>query len=649
MMTAPFTINSDDHILQSRAELASMIAALLPALEAVITGDKFDLPAPGKHNALETLVSLFGLSETERHILLLAAGAELDPTVSEHIGILRGVGGAARADVTTALAILPDGGWDALSSGSPLRQWRLIEIVGQGPFLRREIVLDDRITQFLMEVNHPDARLEGLIVPLGAGPRLSQKHQKTADLLKEAWNAPNIRKWPAILLAGHDEPSKIVIMQHVALTLGLRLFRIDASSLPKNWAERYAISVLCDRELLLSGAALLIESPQSSAIQSATNLANSLVGPVVLIAEDPEPPTKRPHKLRIDISKPDRHESKAIWNESLAEHAAGMEPAIEQLSEQFSLDQNSMDTVTRIAIKSTLDDNGKTHPEILFKNIWSAAREQGRRRLGGLADRIESNARWENLVLPQDQARQLRELSSHIGHAWKVYQNWGWEEKSSRGLGASALFTGPSGTGKTLAAEVLAGELNLDLYRIDLSQVVSKYIGETEKNLSRIFSAAEDGGAILLFDEADALFGKRSEVKDSHDRYANVEVSYLLQQMETYRGLTILTTNQKSALDQAFLRRLRFSITFPFPDAPARSAIWAQIFPSGTPLDNLDPGRLSRMNITGGSIRSIALNASFLAANDALPVGPPHILRAAHREYSKLEKPFTGSELADFL
>lgn len=649
MMTAPFRIDNEDHVTRSRAELAEMIATLIPALETIVTGAKPVLPGPGEHSALETLVSLFGLTETERQILVLAAGAELDPSVSEHIGILRGVGGAARADVTTALALLPDSGWDALSSGSPLRQWRLIEIVGQGPFLRREIVLDDRITQFLMEMNDPDTRLDGLIFPLGPGPRLSKKQEVVSDRLQEAWNDPNIRKWPAILLAGQDEPSKLSIMQHVALSLGLRLFRIDASSLPENWAERYAISILCDRELLLSGAALLIESHQPSSTQAATNLANSLTGPIVLVAEDPEHPSMRPHKLRIDISRPDRQESKVIWHESLAEHASGIGPGIEQLSEQFSLDQGSMDTVTRIAINATINETGSTQPDILFKNIWSAAREQGRRRLGGLADRIESNARWENLVLPQDQIRQLKELSSHVGHAWKVYQNWGWEEKSSRGLGASALFTGPSGTGKTLAAEVLAGELNLDLYRIDLSQVVSKYIGETEKNLSRIFSSAEDGGAILLFDEADALFGKRSEVKDSHDRYANVEVSYLLQQMETYRGLTILTTNQKSALDQAFLRRLRFSITFPFPDSHARSAIWAQIFPEGTPLDNLDPDRLCKMNITGGSIRSIALNASFLAANDALPVGPQHILRAAHREYAKLEKPFTGSELADFL
>jgi SpoVK/Ycf46/Vps4 family AAA+-type ATPase len=252
------------------------------------------------------------------------------------------------------------------------------------------------------------------------------------------------------------------------------------------------------------------------------------------------------------------------------------------------------------------------------------------------------------LVLPADQLAVLHDLAGHLRDAWIVNQNWGWAAKSGRGLGAAALFAGASGTGKTLAAEVLAGELQLDLYRIDLSQVVSKYIGETEKNLARIFAAAEDGGAILLFDEADALFGKRSEVKDSHDRYANVEVSYLLQRMEAYSGLAILTTNQKSALDTAFLRRLRYVLNFPFPDPPARADIWARIFPKETPTEGLSPNALAKLNIAGGSIRSIALNAAYLAAAAGGPVTMAHVLRAARREYAKLEKPFTSAEMGAF-
>ena len=196
-----------------------------------------------------------------------------------------------------------------------------------------------------------------------------------------------------------------------------------------------------------------------------------------------------------------------------------------------------------------------------------------------------------------------------------------------------------------MAAEVLAGELRLDLYRIDLSQIVNKYIGETEKNLRQVFDAAEMGGAILLFDEADALFGKRSEVKDSHDRYANIEVSYLLQRMETYRGLSILTTNMKTALDTAFLRRLRFIVQFPFPDAAQRGEIWRRIFPADTPVEGLDINKLARLNSTGGTIRNIALNAAFLAAEADEPVRMLHVLRAARGEYAKLEKMPTEAEI----
>jgi SpoVK/Ycf46/Vps4 family AAA+-type ATPase len=210
----------------------------------------------------------------------------------------------------------------------------------------------------------------------------------------------------------------------------------------------------------------------------------------------------------------------------------------------------------------------------------------------------------------------------------------------------AGLFWGVSGTGKTLAAEVLARELHLDLYRVDLSQVVSKYIGETEKNLRRIFDAAEAGGAILLFDEADALFGRRSEVKDSHDRYANIEVSYLLQRMETYRSLAILTTNLKDALDQAFLRRLRFVVQFSFPDAAARADIWRRIFPPQVPTSGLAVDRLARLAVAGGTIRNIALSAAFLAAEDGTPVGMEHLLAATRTEYLKLGKALTDAEVA---
>jgi hypothetical protein len=271
-------------------------------------------------------------------------------------------------------------------------------------------------------------------------------------------------------------------------------------------------------------------------------------------------------------------------------------------------------------------------------------REHARHGLQGRAIQVQPAASWDDLVLPAAQVRTLRQVALHVRHRELVNGRWGFAAKHPRGLGLTALFAGTSGTGKTMAAEVIAAELGLDLYRIDLATVVSKYIGETEKNLQALFAAATHSGAILLFDEADALFGRRSEVRDSHDRYANLEVSYLLQQMESYQGVAILTTNMQHALDAAFLRRLRFVVQFPFPDAPARERIWRGVFPAATPVGELDFAALARLNVSGGVIRNIAVLAAFLAAGDSGRVEAGHILSAARTEYAKLDKPLTAAE-----
>jgi vesicle-fusing ATPase len=248
-------------------------------------------------------------------------------------------------------------------------------------------------------------------------------------------------------------------------------------------------------------------------------------------------------------------------------------------------------------------------------------------------------------VLPPGHRDLLREILRHVRYRTQVYERWAFGARTSRGLGVTALFSGESGTGKTLAAEVLAAELGLDLYRIDLAATVSKYIGETEKNLRRLFEAAEASGAVLLFDEADALFGKRGDVRDGHDRYANLEISYLLQRMEAYRGLAILTTNLRANVDRAFLRRLRFVVQFPFPDAAQRAEIWRRELPREAPLDGVDPARIAALTVSGGSIRSIALSAAFAAAEAGTPITPEHVLHAARIEYAKAERPLTDSEL----
>jgi hypothetical protein len=308
--------------------------------------------------------------------------------------------------------------------------------------------------------------------------------------------------------------------------------------------------------------------------------------------------------------------------------------AVNRALQQFRVD----DTVLDQALASV---EGLTDETAIDEQVWDALRRSARGGLDALAQRIDSRATFDDLIVPSAVTGQLREMAGQLRHRQKVYEEWGFGARDHRGLGIAALFSGESGTGKTLAAEVIANEARLDLYRIDLASVVSKYIGETEKNLSQLFAAAEHSGAVLLFDEADALFGKRSEVKDSHDRYANIEIAYLLQRIESYRGLAILTTNMKSALDRAFLRRIRFIVQFPFPDDAARDAIWRRQFPPSAPVGTLDFTALSRLQLSGGHIRSVAVNAAFHAAASGEAIGQHHVLAAARAEFAKLERTFT--------
>ena len=280
---------------------------------------------------------------------------------------------------------------------------------------------------------------------------------------------------------------------------------------------------------------------------------------------------------RYEVNKPGPAGQKRLWTEALGVTAKQHIAIVEEIAAQFRF---SAETIAAIGQSCRSDRAERSGEQARVQaRLWKACRSHARPKLETMAERIVPAATWNDLVLPELQLQTLKQLVAQCRHRLLVYEAWGFASKSRRGLGISALFSGPSGTGKTLAAEVLANELKLDLYRIDLSAVVSKYIGETEKNLKQVFDAAEAGGVLLLFDEADALFGKRAEVKDSHDRYSNIEVGYLLQRMESFQGLAILTTNFKSSLDKAFQRRLRFSVDFPFPDAAQREAIWSKTFP----------------------------------------------------------------------
>ena len=348
----------------------------------------------------------------------------------------------------------------------------------------------------------------------------------------------------------------------------------------------------------------------------------------------------------LDIAKPTTAEQQHAWTEAIGQRTSAL-PAL--LSAQFDLSRPDIEGLIKLAPEPDARADAAADATMLEAALWTACREKTRPSLARLAEKIDARATWDQIVLPTSETALLRQIAGQVRSRSQVYDEWGFRARMNRGLGVSALFVGDSGTGKTMAAEVLANDLKLDLYRIDLSAVVSKYIGETEKNLREVFDAAECGGAILLFDEADALFGKRSEVKDSHDRYANIEVDYLLQRMEAFGGLAILATNMKSALDPAFVRRLRFIVTFPYPGPAERRRMWERVFPAETPLGKIDHERLARLNLTGGNIQSMALTAAFMAAQveakeDEKKVTMPLLLEAGRLEFRKLERPVNEAD-----
>jgi hypothetical protein len=439
---------------------------------------------------------------------------------------------------------------------------------------------------------------------------------------------------------GPDAPSKRLVAWHAAASLGLRLFRFPVELLPTQIADLETLTRLIQRESALAPFALYLdaqETDKGSTEGAGPPLGRFLAGAggVYFVATQDVRPGLGDSSVALDVAKPTAAEQRAAWADALGD-AAGDLPL--ELASQFSLDLGSLRRIARVA-QADSPEAGE-----LRDRLWSGALAGTRPRLEGLAQRLDPRATWDDLVLPERQADLLHQVAAQVRLRGRVYDDWGFGAKRNRGLGISVLFAGESGTGKTMAAEVLANDLRLSLYRIDLSTVVSKYIGETEKNLRRLFDAAEDGGAILFFDEADALFGKRSEVKDSHDRYANIEINYLLQRIESYRGLAILATNLKDHLDSAFLRRLRFVVDFPAHGEAERREIWRRIFPPATRTEGLDLDRLARLGLNGGAINNVALNAAFLAAGEDGPITMPHLLAAARTELQKLGRPTSEAD-----
>lgn len=628
-VTSSWTEMNHAHLVEEFARLRKVLGAndetVAPSISASVPEEGQFIPA------IDHLTQVFGLSTFERDLLLLCAGIEMDSGIAARLAEADG----RRSQVTFgfAMATLNEPHWSALTPSRPLRRFRLIEVAPNAGLTAAPLRIDERILHYLAGINVPEPTLQPLLRLVTAPPLIADKHRSVAGAAADVL-ASDVRVQPLVHLCGNDGHGQEDIAFLAAQVNGEYLFAVRSEGLPGGQQDLDRLVALLERESLLLPAAFLIDCGTGGFTSSARFLAEKLSAPVFLGTRDPVQLQRS--FIRFDVDKPRAAEQRNLWQAALGDAAAPLGAVLDDLAENFRLSARMIASTASLAVSS--------EGVAAQQNLWNACRSLARPRLEDLAQRIAPCATWEDLVLPDMQMQVLRQLAAQVRHRMKVHETWGFSAKGQRGLGVSALFCGDSGTGKTLAAEVLAHELELDLYRIDLASVVSKYIGETEKNLKQVFDAAEDGGALLLFDEADALFGKRGEVRDSHDRYANIEVGYLLQRMESYQGLAILTTNLKSSLDRAFQRRLRFTVTFPFPDAAQRELIWSKVFPSATPTSELNTKKLSQLNVTGGNIRNIALNAAFFAADTDRPVAMTDLLVAARLEAHKIERALSEAE-----
>ncbi|MFE2213959.1 ATP-binding protein [Streptomyces canus] len=593
--------------------------------------------APGPGAApLDALTACFSLTPFERDLVLLTAAQELEPTTGARCAAACGDPERAFPTFSLALAALAEPHWSALTPIAPLRRWRIVELDDAAGLTTTRLRLDERILHFLLGSPYLDARLHGQLRRTPVPEALTPSYDLAANRLAEGWTNGAL-----VEVTGGDLRSRADLGAAAAARSGLGLYSMSAEDVPTDPAERDRLSRLWQREAILLPAALLVEAGELDRDQRAATeafLAGAAV-PVVVSSEDPLR-SERTHGARVSVPRLDDEEQLGLWAGAFEEIDLDV-GELRSLVAQFQLPPHVVRSAAATVRRRLPHEDELDAAEL----AWRAGLDEARIGMDELGRRIEPQACWDDLVLHERQTGVLREIVAHVRQRATVHQEWGFGATLRRGLGVTAMFAGGSGTGKTLAAEVMAKELGLDLFVIDLSQVVSKYIGETEKNLRRVFDAAERGGALLLFDEADALFGKRSEVKDSHDRYANLEVSYLLMRMEAYRGLAVLTTNMKNALDTAFLRRIRFVVDFPFPAEDERAEIWRRVLPPQAPVKDIDPSLLAQLTVAGGSIRNIALSGAFLAAEEGDRLQMRHMLAAARTEYLKLERSLTPTEV----
>ncbi len=619
--------------------------------------------------ALPYLAHLLGLSPLELQAVILCLAPDLDRKYSLLYAYLQGDNTRTTPSVDLVLDLMCGGQearWHGMThfpaEGSLFRLGILHQVasppgtVGASD-LTQPLMLDPRVRNYILGKYGVDERLAGLVTLHPPSPSLGKvlvEEEIKGRLL-------NLVRHQLTQISARDQRLVLNLhgphgVGHQDLALGLcgdlncPVLSLDLEALLAREGEFDDLLRLVFREVVLLQAALycdhvdLMFKDDDRARSAMVRLAEQIkqhARLTFLAGEKPWLPKElfQPAVFaEVKLPMPGVPLREAAWQLALERLVAEADPAwAPQLASQFCLTPGQIRNATEF-LESQRAMNGRH--EIGLSDLYAACRRQSTHKLGELALSIEPRYNWSDIVLPAEKVLQLKEICYQIQQRHRVLSQWGFDRKLARSQGLCALFSGPPGTGKTMAAEVIAHELQLDLYKVDLSRVVSKYIGETEKNMSRIFDEAETSNAILFFDEADALFGKRTSVSDAHDRYANIETSFLLQKIEEFQGVVILATNLRSNMDEAFTRRIRLIVEFPSPDESSRLHIWKLHFPPEAPLDpEVDFAFLvKQFRIEGGNIKNIALNAAFFAASDGGVINMGHILRGAKREFEKIGK-----------
>jgi SpoVK/Ycf46/Vps4 family AAA+-type ATPase len=655
----------------------------LATREAKIASRKAAALQNGTSLRLEQLKELFSLSPFDIDTLLICLAPELDLRFEKIYAYLQDDVTKKRPGVELILKIIGPSLAEQLEgrvrfhASSPLMQHKLLQLLDDPsqphpPLLSKYIKMDHRVVDYLLGSDRMDDRLmpfvdeilpeigfEEILIPGEIKDRFENvmKNRK----LSESPQKPEQRARLILYFQGPYGVGKRTAAAAICHELGQRLLHVDLKQPAGNTPLDFDTAIqLVNREALFQDCALyfdgfdaLMADDRHNQLAVFLRELASHSGLCFLAGEKIWEPVDALHHadfLRVEFSKPGYLDRIVLWHRFLEKgHPAISDGDLNTLANSFRLTGGQIRdaaTTARNLAKWRNFANGQATAD----DFNVACRLQSNRKLAELAQNITPLYKWEDIVLPHDRLRQLREICSYVKYRSFVYDEWGFDRKLSLGKGLNVLFAGPSGTGKTMAAEIMAGELGLELYKIDLSTVVSKYIGETEKNLARIFTEAETSNSILFFDEADSLFGKRSEVKDSHDRYANIEISYLLQRMEQYEGMVILASNLQKNMDEAFMRRMHFNVEFPLPNAKERGQIWQKIWPLDTPCSpKLDLNFMAhRFEITGGNIRNIALASAFLAAADGKIVTMEHLIGATQREYQKMGKLLMREEFGEY-